>query len=181
MGNKSRMAAAHTNTDHNMREIQFGPRRPNPKPGSKQIWIPHGHKYDSTRYVVSWKICGVVLVLVGNSLVTALSQASMPLLPWTGKVWKMVIRQKFSSASPPAAARPYVCIKHHNHLLVQISFVRISIQYLSASCHIFVGDHKYIRTPHNWWQIPFKNVLSFFQVGLVSFTQRKNTEHYCAA
>ena len=175
MGNKSRMAAAHTNTDHNMREIQFGPRRPNPKPGSKQIWIPHGHKYDSTRYVVSWKICGVVLVLVGNSLVTALSQASMPLLPWTGKVWKMVIRQKISSASPPAAARPYVCIKHHNHLLVQISFVRISIQYLSASCHIFVGDHKYIRTSHNWWQIPFKHFLCFFQVGLVSST------HYSAA
>ena len=153
----------------NIRPVQFRPHWTNPKLGGKQIWIPHAHKSERWlgRYVVSWKMCGVVLVLVGRSLVRALSQASMP---WTGKVWKMVIRQKISSASPPAAARPYVCIKHHNHLLVQISFVRISIQYLSASCHIFVRDHKYIRKSHNWWQIPFKHVLSFFQVRLVSST-----------
>ena len=47
MNNKSRMTAAHTNTDHNIREIQFGPRRTNPKLGSKQIWIWHEPKYDS--------------------------------------------------------------------------------------------------------------------------------------
>ena len=117
----------------NIRPVQFRPHWTNPKLGGKQIWIPHAHKSERWlgRYVVSWKMCGVVLVLVGRSLVRALSQASMP---WTGKVWKMMICQKISSASR-AAGHMFASSQqpHHNHFSDQISLWNTFVRYLSIN------------------------------------------------
>ena len=148
MGNKSRMtAAAHTNTDHNIREIQFGPHRTNPKLDSKQIWIPHGFELWLGRYDVSWKICGVVLVLVGKSLVTALSQASMPppALDWESlkdddlseNFLRITGSRPYVCIRPPATSQPSRC----SNIWVR-HICQIYTRYLSRICqNIFSASH----------------------------------------
>lgn len=64
------------------------------------------------------------------------------LLPWTGKVWKMMICQKISFASRAAGHmfasdhRP-----HHNHLVVQTSLSDIFVRYTSDICHRIVRKY----------------------------------------
>ena len=151
----------------NIRPVQFRPHWTNPKLGGKQIWIPHAHKSERWlgRYVVSWKMCGVVLVLVGRSLVRALSQASMP---WTGKVWKMMICQKISSASR-AAGHMFASSQqpHHNHFSDQISLWNTFVRYLSINTK---AKKRYLRIcrlgrihPQDWTTIQEKTKIWYAQ------------------
>ena len=94
------------NPDYNIREIQFGPYRTNPNRGSKQILIPHRPKCEMWlgRNVVSWKICGVVLVVWWE---TASSQlCHRPQCLGLGKFERWWFVRKF----PPHHGQPAICL-----------------------------------------------------------------------
>ena len=81
-------------------------------------------------YVVSWKICRVVLVLVG---VVPRQSSVTGGLPLNALDWESLKDDDLSeNFLRITGSRPYVCIQpHHNHLVLQIYMTNIWCKYLS--------------------------------------------------
>ena len=81
-------------------------------------------------YVVSWKICRVLLVLVG---VVPRQSSVTGGLPLNALDWESLKDDDLSeNFLRITGSRPYVCIQpHHNHLVLQIYMTNIWCKYLS--------------------------------------------------